>query len=303
MLRSMVLSVANRTAVRKAVTGGLGRRVALRFVAGEELDQAVAVVHRLNERGFDVSLDYLGENVSDPDQARAAAGVYRAALERIDTGALRANVSVKLTQLGIDLGPGVGYENAAGVLRRAAEAGTTVTLDMEDHDYTDRTIDSCLRLSGASPGRAGVAIQAYLRRTPADLERLIDARVQVRLCKGAYKEPRAIAYHSRARVSAAYKSLATRLLSSPAYAMIATHDEELVDHAVAEVTRSGRDRDTFEFQMLYGVRREMQQRILGQGYRVRLYVPFGSQWYPYLMRRIAERPANMRFFAESLLRG
>lgn len=303
MLRSLVLGIANRKMVRRAVTSGLGRRVALRFVAGERLDDAIAVSRRLNARSADASLDYLGENVTEVEQAAAAARVYRDALEAIQAEGLRANISVKLTQLGLDL-PGdhdVGLID--GVVARAAAAGSTVTLDMEDHRTTDRTIDACLRLAGSFPGTVGVAIQAYLHGTPADLERLAGADVQVRLCKGAYREPRAIAHRRRADVDAAFASLTVRLLGSPLYAMIATHDERLIEHAKRQIRTLGRARDSYEFQMLYGVRRELQQRLIAEGHQVRIYLPFGGQWYPYLMRRIAERPANVRFFLESLARG
>jgi proline dehydrogenase len=214
---------------------------------------------------------------------------------------LQANLSVKLTQMGLDLDREVAIGNAAVVAARAAEAEATVTLDMEDHHYTDPTIDTCLRLSHSYPGRVGVAIQAYLFRTPKDLERLIEGRVQVRLCKGAYREPSKIAYHHKADVDAAYASMLVRLLSSEAYPMIATHDERLVRFAKEQVARIGRDRDTFEFQLLYGVRRDLQEQLVREGYRVRVYVPFGTEWYPYFMRRIAERPANVKFFLRQLL--
>ena len=302
MLRRAVLGAAHNKVVRTIATGGLGRRVALRFVAGETLDQAVDVIAEVNARGPSVSIDYLGENVTDPGQARAAGAVYLDAVERIAARGLDANVSVKLTQLGLDIDPTLAYETAEKIVARAAVAGTSVTLDMEDHDYTDRTIDACLRLSGSHPGAIGVAVQAYLKRTPNDLERLIAAGVHVRLCKGAYKEPRAIAFQRRSKVQAAFRELADRLLASDSYAKIATHDEEMIDHAIEVVERTGRARDTLEFQMLYGVRRELQSRLLDRGYRLRIYVPFGDQWYPYLTRRIAERPANVRFFGEALLR-
>ncbi|HVL32049.1 MAG TPA: proline dehydrogenase family protein [Actinomycetota bacterium] len=303
MLRDLVLGIANSKAIRSAVTGGLGRKVALRFVAGETLDDAITAVAALNADGFDVSLDHLGENISDVAQADSATQMYLAAIDRIEGGNLRANVSVKLTQLGLDLDEGLATAGAHAIVARAASVGTSVTLDMEDHRYTDRTIDACIALSRRFPHAIGVAVQTYLHRTPEDLERLIEARVHVRLCKGAYKEPRTIAFRSRVEVDAAYARLATRLIESPAYAMIATHDEALIDHAIAEIERTKRDPATHEFQMLYGVRRELQRSLLARGYRLRVYVPFGSQWYPYLMRRIAERPANMRFFAEALARG
>jgi proline dehydrogenase len=302
-MRSVVLGIANRRFVRKAVTGGLGRRVALRFVAGEDLSHALDVIRSLNRMGADVSIDFLGENVVASAQAKEATEVCAQAIDLIHAEQLHANLSVKLTQLGLDIDAAQAYANAERLVGRAAESGTAVTLDMEDHPYTDRTIDAYLRLARAQPGAVGVAVQAYLKRTPHDLERLIAAGVHIRLCKGAYREPRRIAYRRRADIDAAFAALATRLIASHAYPMIATHDERLINHAIKQINAVGRAPGTYEFQMLYGVRRELQRRLLDQGFRLRVYVPFGSQWYPYLMRRIAERPANVRFFIRALLGG
>lgn len=284
------------------MTGGAGRQVALRFVAGEKLEDAIEVTRALNRDGADVSLDHLGEGITDPGRAKAAAGSYLAALAEITRYSLSANLSVKLTQLGLDVDPGACAVHAEEITAAAAAAGTSVTLDMEDHHYTDRTLTACISLARAHPFAAGLALQAYLRRTAEDLERLIVEPVQIRLCKGAYKEPRAIAFRSRKEVDASYAALASRLIASPAYAMIATHDEPLIDHAIGEIQRTKRAPGTYEFQMLYGVRRPLQRRLIERGHALRVYVPYGSQWYPYLMRRIAERPASMRFFAEALLR-
>ena len=299
MLRDLIFALATRRPIARTVTSGIGRRVALRFVAGEELADAVEATKRLNSMGAAASLDYLGEHCTESSIAEASATTYRWMLERIEKGRLDANVSVKLTQLGLDIDQELALGNAALVVMRAAEAGTTVTLDMENHPYTDRTIDVCLRLADRFPERVGVALQAYLRRTPEDLERVVQRRVPVRLCKGAYREPSSIALQSRRDVDAAFARLATRLMQSEAYPMIATHDERLIRHA-AKVDRS---RDSWEIQMLYGVRRDLQRKLIEEGYRLRVYVPFGREWYPYLARRIAERPANVRFFAEALLRG
>jgi proline dehydrogenase len=284
-------------------TGGLGRKVALRFVAGEDIDHAIEAIRAINEEGASASVDYLGENVTDLDQAKAAAGVYEATLDRIATKGLSSGISVKLTQLGLDIDGSHAFDLIEGIVARADEIQTAVTLDMEDHRYTERTVETAVRLGTSHPGAVGVAIQSCLHRTPADLERLIDARVQVRLCKGAYLEPRAIAYRHRSEVDAAFARLVNRLIASPSYAMIATHDERLIDHVLKQAARTKRAPGTYEFQMLFGVRRELQRKLIADGYRVRIYVPFGGQWYPYLMRRIAERPANVRFFLESLARG
>jgi proline dehydrogenase len=303
VFRSVVLGVANRRFLRRVATGGLGRKVALRFVAGEDIDHAIDAIRAINEEGASASVDYLGENVTDLEQAKAAAGVYLATLDRIAMEGLSSGISVKLTQLGLDIDGSHAFDLIEGIIARAAEIGASVTLDMEDHRYTERTVETAVRLGRAFPGAVGIAVQTYLHRTPADLERLIDARVQVRLCKGAYREPRAIAHRRRSEVDAAFARLANRLITSPSYAMIATHDERLIDHVLRQVIRTGRAPGTYEFQMLFGVRRELQRRLTSDGYRVRVYVPFGNQWYPYLMRRIAERPANVRFFLESLARG
>ena len=303
LLRGVILAVANRPSVRRLVTGGAGRRVALRFVAGEDLEDALKVVKALNERGMTASIDYLGENVTDASTAQAATEVYRATIERVDAAGLRANLSAKLTQMGLDIDEEFALGNAAVVAARAAEAGGTLTLDMEDHRYTDRTIDTALRLTHRYPDRVGVAVQTYLYRTPDDVERLNDAGVQIRLCKGAYREPKRIAYHRKAEVDAAFARLLVRVLEANVYPMIATHDERLVRFALRQIDKLGRDRETFEFQFLLGVRRDLQEQLVKDGYRVRVYVPFGSEWYPYFMRRLAERPANIKFFLRQLVSG
>jgi proline dehydrogenase len=299
----LILRIINRPFVRRVATGGLGRKVALRFVAGEDIEHAIDAIRAINAEGASASADYLGENVSDLEQAKAAAGAYLATLDRIAAEGLSANISVKLTQLGLDIDSSHMFTLVEEIVARAAQIGTSVTLDMEDHRYTERTVEAAVRLARAFPGAVGVAVQAYLHRTPADLERLIEAGAGVRLCKGAYSERHEIAYRKKAEVDAAFARLANRLLTSKSYAMVATHDERLVQHVIKQLEKIGRAPGTYEFQMLYGVRRELQRRLDAQGYRLRVYVPFGSEWYPYLMRRIAERPANVRFFVEALARG
>jgi proline dehydrogenase len=297
----LILGITNRRLVRKLATGRAGRSVARRFVAGEDIEDALKVVKALNARGMSASLDYLGENVHDQATAHAAADTYRGVIERIEAAGLRANLSMKLTQMGLDLDPELAIGNAALVVARAVEADSSVTLDMEDHRYTEQTIDTCLRLADRYERRVGVAVQTYLFRTPADVERLIEARVHVRLCKGAYRESRKIAHHTKPDVDRAYAKLLVGLLTDGAYPMIATHDERLINFAKRNVDILKRDRDTFEFQFLYGVRRDLQEELVRDGYRVRVYVPFGTEWYPYFMRRIAERPANVKFFLRQLV--
>jgi proline dehydrogenase len=289
--------------MRRIVTGGLGRRVAMRFIAGEDIEDALKVVKMLNERGMTASIDYLGENVTDATTAQAATEVYRSVIERVEAAGIRANLSAKLTQMGLDIDEEFALGNAAVVAARAAEAGETLTLDMEDHRYTDRTIDTALRLAHRYPERIGVAVQTYLFRTLDDVERLNQARVRIRLCKGAYREPKKISYQRKDDVDAAFARLLVRILEDNVYPMIATHDERLVTFALRQIEILGRPRDTFEFQMLLGVRRDLQEMLVAGGYSVRVYVPFGSEWYPYFMRRLAERPANIKFFLRQLVRG
>ena len=303
LMRRVIMAVADRPAIRRMMTGGVGRRVALRFVAGEDLEDALKVVKGLNARGMMASIDYLGENVTDAVKAAAATQAYLEAIQRVEAAGIGANQSAKLTQMGLDIDEELALGNAAVVAARAAEAESTLTLDMEDHRYTGRTVDTALRLAHRYPDHIGVAVQAYLHRTPDDVERLNEARVQVRICKGAYREPRRIAYQRKAEVDAAFAKILVRLLESNAYPMIATHDTELIRFALRQIDILGRDRETFEFQFLLGVRRDLQERLVGEGYRVRIYVPFGNEWYPYFRRRLAERPANIKFFLRQLFRG
>ncbi len=301
MVRGALLSIATHRFFRALATGAVGRKVALRFVAGEDLDDGLKAVKTLNTRGMTASLDHLGENVTDLLAARSDADAYVRALDRIESAGLQGNVSLKLTQMGLDVSREAAVENAARVVARAAGTGTTATLDMEDHRYTERTVEICLDLAARHPGSVGLALQSYLYRTPADLERVL--HVPVRICKGAYLEPRDVSYRSKADVDRAFAHQVRRLLEAGAYPMIATHDERLVRFAQRIAERTGRNRETFEFQMLFGVRRDLQEQLVADGYRVRVYVPFGTEWYPYLVRRLAERPANLLFFISQLVRG
>lgn len=300
-MRGTLLRFANTRWARRLATGKLGRRVSLRFVAGSDLEDGLRVAKALNARGMKVSLDHLGEHVRTLEAARGAVADYLRGLDRIAEAGLDANVSIKLTQLGIDLDEAAALDNAEEVVSRAVQAGTTVTLDMEDHRYTDRTVEACLELQRRHPGGIGLAIQSYLYRTPKDLERTL--AVQVRLCKGAYLEQRDVAYRTKEEVDREYAHLARRLVEAGRYPMFATHDERLVRFVKRQAEKAGRAKDTFEFQMLYGIRRDLQERLVADGYRVRVYVPYGTEWYPYLIRRLAERPANAVFFLRELFRG
>jgi proline dehydrogenase len=299
LFRKGILTVTEQRWVRSMFTEHrAGRAVATRFVAGEELDDAVAASKRLQAEGFLVSLDHLGEDVHDAASAKAAKGDYLACLDRIADEGLHANISIKLTQLGLAFDRDAAHTALEELAAKAEAVGTTVTIDMEESAWTDATIDLYEAVQ-RSHGNLGIAVQAYLYRTPEDLERLIPLGGHIRLCKGAYAEPPEVAYQNKDDVDAAFARLLERLMAAeevrPA---IATHDDRLVEltYRLAE-----RRAEPFEFQMLYGVRGALQREVLRRGFPLRVYVPYGSQWYPYLTRRLAERPANLLFFARELV--
>lgn len=299
LFSSATQAVTGSAAVEKIVTGTRpGRAVAQRFVAGDTLEDAVAVARQLNEAGCTVSLDLLGEEVTDRRTALSATEQYIECLDRIATEGLDANISVKPTQLGLAIDLGVAAAAVEQLGRHAVAAGTTVTLDMEDSRYTDATV-RLFETGQRSTGNLGIALQSYLRRTPSDLDRLIPLGGHIRLCKGAYVESAEIAFTSRSEIDAAYASqLRTLMASASTIPAIATHDGDLIDLA----RELAQDRPgEFEFQMLYGVRSNLQRSLVAEGYPLRIYLPFGSHWYPYLTRRLAERPANVLFFARALL--
>jgi proline dehydrogenase len=275
-----------------------------RFVAGETLTEALEALERLRAAGLRTTVDVLGEAVTTTSDAEAAADEYLAALDALAARGLDRNVSVKLSQMGLEVDPGACRANLGRILERAAATDAFVRFDMEDHTTTDATLDLWreLRAINAGRGDSGVVIQAALRRSPADVDALIAEAARIRLCKGAYVEPASVAFPDKADVDAAYGSLMERLLVDGAFPALATHDERLIARAVAFTREHGIAPDRFEFQMLYGVRRDLQDRLVKAGYGVRVYVPFGTQWYPYFMRRLAERPANVAFVLRSILR-
>lgn len=292
--RRGMLGITERTWVKRLFTEHpVGRRLATRFVAGEELDDAVAVARALNRREMSVSMDHLGEHVHDAGSASAALADYMACLDQIESQQLDANVSVKLTQLGLAVDPSIASSALETLAKRAAEVRTTVTVDMEESMWTDATIDLYEDVQQRF-GNLGVAVQAYLHRTADDLRRLMPLGGHIRLCKGAYVEPAEVAVQEKGQVDARFRHLLAMLMDEPAtYPAVATHDDELIRDTYARArVRDG----SFEFQMLYGVRPTLQQEILQRGHRLRIYVPYGSQWYPYLTRRMAERPANLALF-------
>jgi proline dehydrogenase len=283
------------------VTGWrIPRRIALRFVAGDMLADGIQAVRALAGAGKSATLDYLGEAVTSHAQAQAACKVYLEALRRIAEQGLDCGVSVKPTQMGLHLDPELAHDLIAKIVASAERTGTHVTLDMEGSDVTETTVSLVEQLRAAGHTEIGCALQAYLRRTLDDLERLCLIGASVRLCKGAYAEPASVAFQTRAEVDASYAACAELLLRHGTYPRIATHDHEQIAHVKDLARQFSLPRDAFEFQMLYGIRPALQDELVGDGYRVRVYVPFGEQWYPYFMRRLAERPANLAFFLRAL---
>lgn len=304
-MRAVLLWLSRRRFIgRFAKWMPLSRPIVARFVAGETLESALPALDRLRAAGFRTSVDVLGEAVTSEAAARAAAAAYVAAIPQLEAQGLDVNVSIKLSQMGLGLGPDVVRENVARVLTAAAAAGGFVRIDMEDHSTTDATLAIWreLRPLMAGSGDVGVVLQSALRRTPRDAEDLIAAGARIRLCKGAYREPSTVAYPDKSEVDAAYVAVMKRLLDDGTFPAIATHDDRIVDQAIAYARERGIGPERFEFQMLFGVRRDLQERLVRDGWGVRVYVPTGSQWYPYFMRRLAERPANVVFLAVSVVR-
>jgi proline dehydrogenase len=275
-----------------------------RFVAGTTVDDVLAAATAVNSHGMSTSLDSLGENVLSAQEAQQAADVYHRLLDAIQQRGLDSNVSVKLTQIGMDLDPELAYAMAASLVEHAVAANTFVRIDMEGSDYTQATIDMVCRLHAmdGNRGRVGVVIQAYLHRSKADIDRLLSEGIRIRLCKGAYQEPESLAFPDKADVDKNFVRLMQILLPSGVYHGIATHDEKMIEATCRFAKERGIQQDQFEFQMLYGVRRDLQRSLTDAGYRVRVYIPFGTEWYPYFMRRLAERPANLLFIARNLFR-
>ena len=302
MLRSVILAAARSSRVERLVeTVPLTRTVVNRFVAGDTAADALRCTRELVLQGLSVTLDHLGEDTTTPAQAEATRDEYLGLLGGLAEAELTpaAEVSLKLSALGQLFDEKLAEEYARTICAAASEAGTTVTLDMEDHTTTDATLEVLGRLRNDFP-TVGVAVQAYLRRTEADCRELARPGSRVRLCKGAYDEPESVAYQSRLEVDKSYVRCLNALMAGPGYPMVATHDPRLVAIGEDRARWFDRSPDEFEFQMLYGVRPEEQLRLAAAGYTVRVYVPFGTQWYSYLMRRLAERPANVAFFARAL---
>jgi len=307
MLRAFFVQLSENTSLRNfAERSSLGRRVSGRFVAGTEIADAVRATQTVNRAGMSVTVDNLGENVTNPEEARHSAQLYHQVLDEIAANHLNANISLKLTHMGLDVDEQLARELVSGLVAKAASMRPPgfVRVDMEGSPYTQRTLDFVHELH-RMPGNqnsVGTVIQAYLKRSESDIEKLLSEGIRIRLCKGAYKEPASIAFEKKEDVDANYVKLMKILMKSGIYHGMATHDENIIREAQAFAKRERLARDSFEFQMLYGIRRDLQQSLVGDGWRMRVYIPFGTEWYPYFMRRLGERPANVLFIARNLLR-
>ena len=304
MLRKTLLYLSNQQRVFTFVRRNrLARRMASRFVAGETIDEAIPAVRALNARGITASLDLLGESVHHEEEARATARSYIEILDRINAEKLDANVSLKLTAMGLDVSEDLCVANVQAVLERARDYGSFVRLDMESSEYTERTLQMFEhRLYPSYPKNVGIVLQSYLRRTVADVELANRLGCRVRICKGAYHEPASVAFPDKRDVDQTYVRCMQELMTDGNYPGLATHDERIITEAKRFASERKIPADRYEFQMLYGVRRDLQERLVRDGYRMRVYVPFGTQWYPYLMRRLAERPANVAFMTGNVVK-
>ena len=305
LLRSGFIALShNRPLRRFCEHSALGTRLNARFIAGMQLEDALRVAEAVNRQGISVTLDSLGESVTSAAEAHRAADVYHRLLDSIAERGLDANISVKLTQMGLEQSPELAGSIAENLVEHARSTQNFVRIDMEDSRLTQVTLDIVRRAHAHAGlrGAVGVVIQAYLYRSQADIEQLLADGIRVRLCKGAYDEPQEVAFPRKAEVDTNFFKLAKLLVDSPIYHALATHDGALIEKVKAYASEAAIDPSHFEFQMLYGVRRDLQRRLVNQGYKVRVYVPFGAEWYPYFMRRLAERPANVIFLARNFFR-
>ena len=301
MLRGTLLYLSEQPTLKRLLSGRMARPLVRRFVAGETLNDAMDAVRRLNDAGLTASLDYLGESVTRAEEAGTAALQYITSLHAIERQGARANASLKLTQMGLDVDRALCVRNVERIIVQAAQFGNFIRVDMEGSDYTQVTLDIFKELF-AKHKNVGVVIQSYLYRSEADVRELNVLGARVRLCKGAYSEPESVAFPRKADTDENYIKLMRLLLSEGVYPGIATHDERMIEAALAYAAKQGIAADRFEFQMLYGIRRDLQEKLVRDGFRLRVYVPYGEEWYPYMVRRLAERPANLLFVLGGMLR-
>jgi proline dehydrogenase len=306
VLRSLFIYLSESRRLRALAENSLGQKFSSRFVAGTQVEDVLLATRSVNQSGMGVSVDNLGENVTNVEEARASAALYHQLLDDIAAQKLNANVSLKLTHMGLDVDEKFAYEQVSNLVAKAASMNPQnfVRVDMEGSPYTQRTLDFVheLHRRPGHQGCVGAVIQSYMRRSESDVEKLLSEGIRIRLCKGAYKEPPEIAYQKKAEVDDNYVRLMKVLMKSKVYHGLATHDEDIINLAKAFGCQEKIPADAFEFQMLHGIRRDLQQSLVKEGWRMRVYIPFGTEWYPYLMRRLAERPANALFLAKNLLR-
>lgn len=318
MFRTFFIYLSKAAWASKIATRwGVTRRVAARFIAGNELEDAIRTIQNLNEKGMNASLDYLGENTTTPDEARQSTQEIMSVLEAEDRAGVRANVSIKLTQLGLALDPNLCADNVYRILERARQLGNFVRIDMEDSTVTQLTLNLLSKMLDNGFKNVGIVIQSYLYRSDTDITHLVDGNIPVRLCKGAYKEPSIVAYPQKREVDVAYDRLTAMLLDGalkngakaasldgkiPPFPALATHDLRRINFATDYAGKIGLPKTACEFQMLYGIRRDLQDGLASDGYPVRVYVPYGTQWYPYYMRRLGERPANLWFIVSNFIK-
>jgi proline dehydrogenase len=307
VLRALFISLSESSRLRAvAERSSIGQNFSSRFVAGTQVEDVLRATRIVNQSGSSVSIDNLGENVTNADEARASARLYHQLLDDIAAQKLNANISLKLTHMGLDVDEKLARDQVAGLVAKAGamDPRNFVRIDMEGSPYTQRTLDFVRELHRvpANQGCVGTVIQSYMRRAESDVETLLAEGIRIRLCKGAYKEPPEIAFQAKSEVDANYVKLMKILMKSKIYHGLATHDEKIINQAKAFATSERISRDAFEFQMLHGIRRDLQQSLVRDGWRMRVYIPFGTEWYPYFMRRLAERPANVLFIAKNLFR-
>jgi len=305
VLRALFISLSESRSLRAiAEKSAIGRRISTRFVAGTQVEDVLRATKAINQAGATVSIDNLGENVTNVEEARESAGLYHQLLDDIARLELKANISLKLTHMGLDVDEKLARELVAGLVAKAASLKSFVRVDMEGSPYTQRTLDFVHELH-QMPGNRGVVgtvIQSYLHRSEQDVNDLLAQGIRIRLCKGAYKEPPEIAFQKKSEVDANYVKLMKILMKSGIYHGLATHDEAIIKEAKAFATSEKIAQDSFEFQMLHGIRRDLQQQLVREGWGMRVYIPFGTEWYPYFMRRLAERPANVFFIVKNFFR-
>jgi proline dehydrogenase len=307
VLRAFFISLSESRGLRGvAERSAIGQKLSSRFVAGTQVEDVLRATHTVNQAGPSVSIDNLGENVTNADEARASAALYHQLLDKIAAQNLNANISLKLTHMGLDVDEKLARDVVVSLVAKAAamRPPNFVRIDMEGSPHTQRTLDFVHELHQlpGNRGCVGAVIQSYMRRSESDVAKLLAEGIRIRLCKGAYKEPPELAYQKKSEVDDNYVKLMKVLMKSGIYHGLATHDERIINQAKTFATQEKIPQEAFEFQMLYGIRRDLQQSLVKQGWRMRVYIPFGTEWYPYLMRRLAERPANALFIAKNLLR-